>query len=74
MGIHKIGNTFLISLASNCAPQSSSLGMDTSFTGDTLDFEQRSCEGSWPFALSERTYTQAPNSLSDVSENHESVW
>ena len=37
MGIHKIGNTFLINLASNCAPQSSSLGMDNCFTGDTLD-------------------------------------
>jgi len=64
MGIHKIGNTILISLASNCAPQSSSLGMDTCFTGDTLDFEHKSCERSLPFALPERIYTQAPNALS----------
>ena len=67
MGIHKIGNT-LINLASNCAPQSSSLGMDTCFTGDTLDFEHRSCESSLPFALPERTYTQAPYALSDATE------
>ena len=68
MGIHKIGNTFLISLASNYAPQNSSLGMDTCFTGDTLDFEHRSHEYSSPFALPECIYTQAPNALSDASE------
>jgi len=68
MGIHKRGNTFLISMASNCAPQSSSLRMDTCFTGDTLEFEHRSCESSLPFELPERIYTEAPNALSDASE------
>jgi hypothetical protein len=67
MGVHKIGNT-LINLASNCATQSSNLGMDTCFTGDTLDFEHRSRECSSPFVLPERIYTQALNALSDASE------
>jgi len=67
-GVHKIGNTFLISLASNCAPQSSSLGLDNFFTRDILDIEYRSCERSLPFTLPERVYTQAPNVLSDASE------
>jgi hypothetical protein len=68
MGIHKIGNTFLINLASNCAPQSSSLGMDICFTGDILDFQYRSCEYMLSLALPERIYTQAPNALSDASQ------
>jgi len=63
-----MGNTFIINQASNRAPQSSSLGMDTCFTGDTLDFEQRSCECKLPVALPEQTYTQAPDALSNASQ------
>lgn len=63
MGIHKIGNTFLINLASNCAPQSSSLGMDICFTGDTLDIEHTSCESKLLLALPKQTHTSSKRSF-----------